>query len=316
MSAFEFQLFDTSQRKLPFQSRNGEKRVGDTITQQQHRNARFVILGISENAGPQANLGRAGSENAFTAFAKVFFNTQVYEKGPIDQIAFLGQITQIKQPQDRPEACQMVEELDALVLDVLQTHVQPGQIPIVVGGGHNNALPLMRWAAQKQKISVVNIDAHADLRSTDKRHSGNSFSYALQENILEHYAVFGLHEAFNNALIRKQLSEANLTYRFFEDYLKGPHQLNDDYLGFIEHQKNPIGLEIDLDSIAFMPSSAMSPSGWSLDQIRSLLLKLGHLNTQIAYLNLTEAAPQDDTEDLLVGKALAYLVRDFCASYK
>jgi formiminoglutamase len=65
-----------------------------------------------------------------------------------------------------------------------------------------------------------------------------------------------------------------------------------------------------------MPSSALSPSGWSLDQMRSLLLKMGHLNAQIAYLNLTEAAPLDEREDLVVGKALSYLVRDFCSSQK
>ena len=55
-----------------------------------------------------------------------------------------------------------------------------------------------------------------------------------------------------------------------------------------------MGIEIDMDAIAYMPSSAFSPSGWSLDQIRTLLLKLGHIKPQIAYLNLTEAAPLDD----------------------
>jgi hypothetical protein len=31
----------------------------------------------------------------------------------------------------------------------------------------------------------------------------------------------------------------------------------------------------------------------------------------MAYLNLTEAAPLDERDDLIVGKALSYLVRDF-----
>jgi hypothetical protein len=38
---------------------------------------------------------------------------------------------------------------------------------------------------------------------------------------------------------------------------------------------------------------------------------LGHIRPTIAYLHLTEAAPTDEKEDLLVGKALTYLVRDF-----
>jgi formiminoglutamase len=314
MSAFDFQLFDAEQRKLSYQTRNGETRVGDLLSRQNLSTARFVIIGISENVGPQANLGRAGSENAFNAFAKVFFNTQVYSNASVENLAYLGLIKQSKQPQDRPEACAYVEELDVLLLEILHKYVLPGQIPIVIGGGHNNALSLIRWAAQKNKISVVNIDAHADLRPTDKRHSGNSFSFALQEDLLSQYGVFGLHEAFNNAMIRNQLSDTRIVHRFFEDYLQGPFQLNDDVLGFLQHQKNPVGLEIDMDAIANMPSSAFSPSGWSLDQVRSLLLKMGHLHSRIAYLNLTEAAPLDDREDLVVGKALSYLVRDFCSS--
>lgn len=316
MSVFEFQLFDARQRKLQYQTRNGETRLGDLLSRQDLINAKFVLIGISENVGPQANLGRVGSENAFTAFSKVFFNTQAYKGAAIENLAYLGQIKQLKEPLDRPEACAFVEELDKILFDVLEMYIEPGQIPIIVGGGHNNALPLMRWAAKKQFLSVVNIDAHADLRTTDKRHSGNSFSFALQEDILTQYGAFGLHEAFNNDYILSQLIDPRIIHRFFEDYLQGPYQLNDDVLGFMQHQKNPIGIEIDMDAIAMMPSSAFSPSGWTLDQIRSLLLKMGHFNSKIAYLNLTEAAPLDDRDDLIVGKALSYLVRDFCSSQK
>jgi formiminoglutamase len=311
MSAFEFQLFDPNLRKLQFQLRNGETRVGEHFSQQNFSAAKYVLIGISENAGPQANLGRQGSENAFQAFSKVFFNTQFYPEVPLQNLAYLGQVKQIKQPLDRPEATQMVQELDRLIFDVLTQHVAPYQIPIIVGGGHNNALPLMRWASANGKLSVVNIDAHADLRPTDKRHSGNSFSFALEERLLENYGVYGLHEAFNNAAIRNQLTNPQISHRFFEDYLQGPYQLLDDVMGFVSHQHHAVGIEIDMDSIAYMPSSAFSPSGWSLDQIRTLLLKLGHIKPQIAYLNLTEAAPLDERDDLIVGKALSYLVRDF-----
>lgn len=311
MSAFEFQLFDPNYSKLLFQTRSGETRVGQHLSQQTRSEAKYVLIGISENVGPQANMGRPGSENAFGAFSKVFFNAQYYEGAAISQLAYLGVIQQLKQPADQTEASAMVEELDALLLATLTTYISEGQIPIVVGGGHNNALALMRWAAQRGALSVVNIDAHADLRPTDLRHSGNSFSFALQEQLLTQYGVFGLHEAFNNAFIRTQLEQPHISYRFFEDYLQGPHQLYDDVLGFVQHQHHAVGLEIDMDAIALMPSSAFSPSGWQLDQIRTLLFKLGHIRPQIAYLNLTEAAPCDEKEALLVGKALTYLVRDF-----
>jgi formiminoglutamase len=311
MSAFEFQLYDTVHHNLPFQRRDGETRVGEHFSQQVLNAAKYVLIGVSENVGPQANWGRHGSENAFEAFSKVFFNTQFYPEVPLQNLAFLGEVKQVKQALDRSEATLLVEELDQLILEVLTQYLAPHQIPILVGGGHNNALPLMRWAASNGKLSVVNIDAHADLRPTDKRHSGNSFSFALQEGLLENYGIFGLHEAFNNTHIRNELNSSALTHRFYEDYLQGPYQLLDDVMGFVSHQHHAVGIEIDMDSIALMPSSAFSPSGWTLDQIRAVILKLGHIRPQIAYLNLTEAAPIDERDDLIVGKALSYLVRDF-----
>lgn len=316
MSAFEFKYFDQQNKKLSFLQRQGETRVGSILQENKIENAKYVLIGIEESAGPQANFGRSGSENAFKAFLRVFLNTQVYEQQAFDKLTYLGKIVQKGVPLDQIEAAQMVHELDDLLFNILQEYLKEGQIPIIVGGGHNNALPLIRWAARNTPISVLNIDAHADLRKTEKRHSGNSFSTAMAEKIMMNYGVFGLHEAFNNQWIRTQLQHQNITHRFYEDYLQGPFQLAEDVMNFIQHQKVPIGLEIDMDAIAHMPSSAQSPSGWRLDEIRSLVYKIGHLKPPIAYLNLTEAAPQTEADDLIVGKALTYLVRDFIKATK
>jgi formiminoglutamase len=316
MAAFEFKRFDQSTKKLNYLQRPGETRLGSVIQESKLNNAKYVLIGIEENAGPQANMGRVGSENAFNAFFRVFLNTQVHEEQTMHELAYLGKIVQLKSPQDQMEATSMVAELDELLFNTLLEHLRADQIPIIVGGGHNNALPLIRWAAQNAPISIVNIDAHADLRTTEKRHSGNSFSTAMQEGHIQQYGVFGLHEAFNNQWIREQLQQANCVYRFYEAYLQGPFQLQEDVSNFIQHQTAAVGLEIDMDAISNMPSSAQSPSGWRLDDIRSLIYKIGHLKPTIAYLNLTEAAPLNETDDLIVGKALTYLVRDFIKAMK
>lgn len=314
MSAFEFIPFDGTSKKLTFLTRQGETRVGNVLQQASIQKAKYILIGIEENAGPQANLGRPGSENAFSAFMRLFLNSQVHAQFPAENLAYLGKIKQLKAPLDQQEASCFVDELDALLYNVLHEHVAADQIPIVVGGGHNNALSLIKWSALKKPIGVVNIDAHADLRTTGKRHSGNSFSTAIEQGWLAKYGVFGLHEAYNNQFIREKLQDNAITFRYFEQYLQGPFQLAEDVMNFIAHQQSSIGIEIDMDAIANMPSSAQSPSGWRLDDIRSLLYKIGHLKTNIAYLNLTEAAPQTEQEDLLVGKALTYLVRDFIQS--
>ncbi|MEN9700553.1 MAG: hypothetical protein RLZZ301_1751 [Bacteroidota bacterium] len=316
MSHFDFIPFDGQRTFQMYTQRTGETRMGDAVFETSLTDATYVIIGIEENAGPMANMGRAGSENAFATFIRSFLNTQTHELLVGNEIAFLGKIVQHGKPDGAIEASDWVCELDQCLLEVLQKHVRPDQIPIVVGGGHNNALALMRWSAQNGVLHVVNIDAHADLRSTERRHSGNSFSTALQEGALHRYGVFGLHEAYNNRFIREALRDSNVSYRFYEDYLQGPYNLLDDVVQFVEHAAVKIGLEIDLDAIANMPSSALSPSGWRLDQIRELIYKLKHHHIDYAYLHLTEAAPMNDTEDIVVGKALSYLVRDFVTHKK
>jgi formiminoglutamase len=171
----------------------------------------------------------------------------------------------------------------------------------------------MRWTAKNKKLAVVNLDAHADLRSTEVRHSGNSFSTALAEGTLLHYSVLGLHEGYNNTFILEELKNDQIFHSFYESYLFQQRDLMEDLVNILRHfhTDTQVGLEIDMDSIAYMPSSALSPSGWTLDQVRKFTHLFVKTQKQVAYLNLTEAAPVSETDTLIVGKALSYLVRDF-----
>jgi formiminoglutamase len=171
----------------------------------------------------------------------------------------------------------------------------------------------MRWAAKHKKLAVINLDAHADLRSTEVRHSGNSFSTALAEGTLLHYSVLGLHEAYNNSHILDALKNDQIFHSFYESYLLQQRDLKEDLVNILRHfhTDTQVGLEIDMDSIAYMPSSALSPSGWTLDQVRMFTHLFVKTQKQVAYMNLTESAPITETDKLIVGKALSYLVRDF-----
>jgi formiminoglutamase len=77
-----------------------------------------------------------------------------------------------------------------------------------------------------------------------------------------------------------------------------------------------IAIEIDMDAIAFMPRSALSPSGFSVDQIRAVCLSLKTIQSKVAYLHFPEAAPKTPIEQKIVGKALSYFVRDFVRELK
>jgi len=267
--------------------------------------SRFVLLGISESVGPLANYGRSGAEHAFHAFLS-FFRKMPRRTFPL---SFLGCIEFIGPKELSPTAAsEMVIELDDFVLSVLHALVKPHQIPMVVGGGHNNALPLIRWANSVHKeLSVVNIDAHTDCRPTENRHSGNSFSTAIEEGSLKDYSVLGLHQDSLSDAMVSFMEQNAIFYTCYEAYLMQRRKFFDDYKHVSEGRR--IGLEVDLDCIANMPSSAESPSGWRLDDIRRLLL--GVNPEEVLYLHLTEAAPISEQEKRHVGKSLSYLCLDF-----
>ena len=67
------------------------------------------------------------------------------------------------------------------------------------------------WTIPANKaINVLNLDPHADCREIDRRHSGNSFSYAMQEGWLANYAVLGLHQQYNSQSMLERLAEKDL----------------------------------------------------------------------------------------------------------
>ena len=72
------------------------------------------------------------------------------------------------------------------------------------------------------------------------------------------------------------------------------------------------GIEIDCDAIENMPSSAMSPSGFSVKQTRQFVHYFGQ-HPNASYLHFCEASPTKESETL-VGKLITYLITDFMKS--
>jgi formiminoglutamase len=295
--------------------RSNETKIGQNISYSKKTNTtRYVLLGIEESFGPQANKGNSGAEHGFMAFLYRFLNMQSNRFLLGNEVLFIGTISQ-KQAASNPDNLQeIVSELDVLVENTLKEYIQEGFIPIVIGGGHNNAFPLIKSVAESKKdsIDVINLDPHADCRAMEGRHSGNSFSYAKNAGFLNHYSVIGLHKGYNSEYILNYLDEQNFSYTFFEDYIEQPKQFETDLNTIIQNRSESkwFGLELDLDCIQFMPSSAYTPSGFSVENARNYIRKLAH-HKKCAYLHLPEGAPANMQEEKIVGKTLAYLVWDF-----
>jgi formiminoglutamase len=230
-----------------------------------------------------------------------------------EEIALIGTIRSNAPFENIDSGRQRIEELDALVQQVLDEHLLGEIVPIVIGGGHNNAYPVICAISKhlNQPINVINLDPHADCRALEGRHSGNPFSYAKNENFLDHYTVLGLHKPYNSEFILSYLDENEFNYTFFEDYIEDPEKFKTDIRRFnagIAAEK-PFGVELDLDSMEGMPSSAFTPSGINTSQARFYISHLSK-NPNAAYFHFPEGAPSTPHEEKIVGKTLAYLVWD------
>ncbi|MBC6110109.1 formimidoylglutamase [Pedobacter fastidiosus] len=271
--------------------------------------AKFVLLGIPEDIGIRANAGIAGASTIWRPALMAFLNIQSNRFLHGEEILVLGHF-EIEEPEDSSIGGlrNKVVDIDDLVFPVIEKIVSAGKIPIVIGGGHNNAFPIIKGTslAKKQAIDVLNIDAHADLRKQEGRHSGNGFTYALAENYLNNYFMYGLHQNYNNEEILNQ-NETNpkLKAVFFDEILKCAND-KDFFFGI----GSTAGLEIDLDCIQNVLSSAETPSGFAVNDIRKLILTS---KREFSYLHISEGATRllDGRVSKLTSKLIAYLVSDF-----
>ena len=317
---FQFKAFDDAQIQSLVSKREGETKLGEQISPYgAESTCKYVVLGISEDIGPQGNMGLPGSKNAFNSFLSRFLNVQSNRFLNGDQICLLGEISQVESFKTIEEARIRIEVLDEFVQSIIEPIIASGKIPIVIGGGHNNAFPLIKstFAALQKKIDVVNFDPHSDCRALEGRHSGNPFSYATEEGFINNYTVLGLHEQYNSESLLKYLDKNNYHYTFFEDYIDQSRDLKNDIDEILLNRDSntPLGIELDLDSISMMPTSAFTPSGFSLNEARFFVRRIAKDNN-ITYIHIPEGAPQTLHEEKIVGKAIAYLVIDFIKKMK
>jgi formiminoglutamase len=301
--------------------------------------ARYVLFGIPESIGVQANFGIGGSETAWPSFIQSFVNIQSTDKFTGEEIILPGFFdfsevmrmidSHSKSPDEKVDACRhaVANIIDDEVEEIIKIIVGAGKIPLVVGGGHNNCYPIIKGSAKalhkmgkipKAQINAVNVDAHADFRIMEGRHSGNGFRYAMEEGYLGKYAIVGLHENYNPQSMMDDLySNINIQYSFFEDIFMHERlnflQSIAQAFTFTDDQFTIV--ELDLDAVEGVLASAMTPSGISPIHARQYLNFAG-ANQQIAAVHICEGAErlQNGLENGQTGKLLAYLVSDFVKS--
>lgn len=333
------ELYSQKDIKQITRTRTNEIKIGEDVfvlksinnweEELQNLNCKYVLLGIPEDIGVKANYGRGGAHTAWKPALDSFLSQQSNEFLNGKDICVLGNIfvddvmeksntLNVKNKNEMIEMRNLVSIVDQRVTDIITKIVRCKKIPIVVGGGHNNSYPIIKGCslALATKLNVINCDPHTDFRPLEGRHSGNGFSYAYQENYINNYSVFCMHEQYNTASVLNDFTKNNnhLYYSTYEDVFVRENKTFSDTLnnniGFV---KNTVcGVEIDLDAITNVPSSAKTSSGISPVQARQYAYQCGKQLSPL-YFHIAEGAPilSHIKADNKTGKLIAYLITDF-----
>ncbi len=296
--------------------------------------APFVLIGIPEDIGIEANYGSKGASNTWLLFLQQLLNTQSNDFLTGDEVLLLGafDFSLLEAPilqfahstEEQIDAMRhAVNTIDDAIEQVVKKVTALGKIPIVIGGGQNNAYPLIKATAkglqksgaiQHALLNVINVDAHMDYRPLEGRHNGNAFRYAEDDGYLQKYFVLGFHENYiSQGVWTDFVNNANFDAISYEDiFLREKCSFLDATVtSFVFTEDTPVGIEIDADALQGVVSSATSPTGISIDNIRQFV-HLAASKTEVAYLHLSEGVA---TVDNTVGKLYCYLVTDFIKAY-
>jgi formiminoglutamase len=301
----------------------------------QQSTAKYVLLGIPEDIGVKANYGIGGADTTWIPFLSAFLNTRSNDFMPGDNILLLGHFdfgdlkylieSNAYNPDELIDAYRhAVNIIDDEVEKMLKTIASCKKIPIIIGGGHNNSYPIIKGVAKGlhkaevlplAQINCINLDAHADLGATEGRHSGNGFSYAEEDGYLGKYCIVGLHENYVSQNVLMDIhNNPFIDYITYEEIFiherKNFIQAVAHATGFTEDTYT--GIELDLDCVQGILSSAATPSGISPLQARQFVTFAAQ-DVKVAYLHIAEGAVQlsDGRKDDAAPKLISYLISDF-----
>jgi formiminoglutamase len=126
--------------------------------------------------------------------------------------------------------------------------------------------------------------------------------------------MVGLHRAYNSsAVVAELMGDEDISCSFYEDlFLDDRITFHDAVAEALKHTSGNItGIELDLDCIAGVLSSAATPAGISVLQARQYIRECLNSAT-VAYIHLTEGAValRDGRTDNSTAKLVAYLLYD------
>lgn len=187
----------------------------------------YVILGIHENVGAFANRYVTDGKKMFKRILKALLKQPSLDGNSLNNVAILGHLNfseemevisnlNIKKFSDIKKARKLVSIIDNHVSKIVHDIVRAGKIPIIIGGGQNNAYGCIKGSALaiNSPINAINLDYFVDFGREVGRHNANGFSYAFTEGFLNKYFIQGLKEITLSDYIFKRIIKLKKRIQF------------------------------------------------------------------------------------------------------
>jgi len=206
----------------------------------------IALIGFACDEGVRRNQGRTGAAQAPDTLRRTLGNMASHEGH--ERLTDMGNI------------CVEGEALEAAQQALSETVTacqQAGMRTLVFGGGHETAWAHGRGvldAFPGERVVIINLDAHLDLRNASQATSGTPFRqlalYCAEQQREFHYACLGVSRAANTRALWDEAARLNVT--LVED-LDFPQQVS-RVVENILNEADRVYLTIDLD---VMPAGEM-----------------------------------------------------------
>lgn len=243
-------LFQTVTRSETFSPENWQQKI--------------ALMGFACDEGVKRNAGRPGAAGAPDALRKALANMASHQGH--ERLVDLGNWVA---PTPDLEGAQQA------LRDAVSRCLRAGMRTLVLGGGHETAFGHgagVLDAFAQESVGIINLDAHLDLRQTDRATSGTPFRQLAQlcdaQSRAFHYACFGVSRAANTQALWREAQWRNVTV--VEDL--DCHDALAQMTQFID-KVDKIYLTIDLDVLPVWEMPAVSaPAALGVPLIQVLRL--------------------------------------------
>jgi formiminoglutamase len=139
-----------------------------------------------------------------------------------------------------------------------------GNIPIVLGGGHDYGFPHAAAIADvyEKNVGIINVDAHLDVRPIEENGitSGSPFFLLLESKLVDpkNFIEFGIQEHCNRSQHFSYLKKKKSQIFFLKELKMDSRKKFKELLLTLQKRKLKIGISFDLDAVNLTSAPGVS----------------------------------------------------------